>query len=102
MAMRRMTTESGNVGVGIADDDGEWETLTVTWGAEKFSPVQYQNFDVGPLAVTIAREPGLSVEDAHARAMTRLRELVQVQFEEQLRDFLARVKQAATVARGGR
>lgn len=101
MATRRLANESGTVGVGTADD-GEWETLTVTWGAEKFSPVQYQNFDVGPFSVTITSEPGLSLEEAHARALGHLKSVAEAQFEVQLRGFLDRLKQAAAAARGSR
>jgi len=73
--------------------------LTVTWGPEKFSPVQYQTFDVGPFSTSVTIGAGETGEEAHARAMTWLRKLAVEQFKVQLGDWLARVKDAAAQAR---
>jgi hypothetical protein len=48
------------------------ETVTVTWGEEAFSPVQYQSFRVGPFSMTGKVRPGESATDASKRLYTEL------------------------------
>lgn len=99
--MNRRMIEGRPQGVGMqtGDEDG-WESLTVTWGAEKFAPIQYHSFDMGPLSVTVASEPGLTLAEAHARAIGHLKLMAEHQFEEQLAGFVERAKKAAAAARG--
>ena len=76
-------------------------TLTVTWGGEKFSPIQYQTVDVGPITATVEVPEGMSAESAHRAVLSELRMLMAAQFEMQIEDFKERVRAAATAVRGG-
>ena len=101
MNRRMIEGRPQGVGVGTGSED-EWESLTVTWGAEKFAPVQYHSFDMGPLSVTVASEPGLTLAEAHARALAHLKQMAEAQFNEQVVAFAERVKLSAAAVRGGR
>ena len=48
------------------------ETITVTWGEETFSPVQYNSFRVGPFSATARVLPGESRSDALRRISAEL------------------------------
>lgn len=48
------------------------ETVTVTWGEETFSPIQYNSFRVGPFSVTSRVLPGESRGDALRRISAEL------------------------------
>lgn len=74
--------------------------MTVTWGAEKYAPIQYHSFDVGPFSVSVECEKGTLTEQ-HAKAVAVLKNMAAAQFEEQLAAFLGRAKKAAAAARGG-
>lgn len=76
-------------------------TLTVTWGGEKFSPIQYQTVDVGPISATVEVPDGMSAESAHRAVLSELRLMMDSQFEMQLNDFADRVRKAAAIVRGG-
>lgn len=75
-------------------------TLTVTWGTEKFSPIQYQTMDVGPVSVTAEVPADMSLESAHRELLSELRLMMAKQFELQIDDFKERVRAAATTVRG--
>jgi hypothetical protein len=77
-------------------------TLTVTWGAEKLSPIQYHTLDIGPVSATVEVPEGMSAESAHRAVLSELRLLVANQFETQLEDFMQRVRAAATAVRGAK
>lgn len=77
-------------------------TLTVTWGGEKFSPIQYQTVDVGPISATVEVPDGMSAESAHRAVLSELRLLMDSQFEMQIDDFKERVRKAAAAVRGGK
>ncbi len=77
-------------------------SLTVTWGAEKLSPIQYHTIDVGPISATVEVPEGMSAESAHRAVISELRHLVANQFEAQLEDFLGRVRATATAVRGAK
>jgi hypothetical protein len=86
----------------LIEDTAETNIVTVTLGAQKFAPIQYQSFDVGPYAVTTAARPGESIADVHARVMPELRAMAAKDYAESLRAHLDGVRQAAQGARGGR
>jgi hypothetical protein len=75
--------------------------LTVTLAAEKYAPIQYQSFDVGPFVVQMVVRPEESISDAYERVMVELRALAAKEFAERLAEHLARVRTAASTARGG-
>lgn len=76
--------------------------VTFTLGAEKFSPVQYQTFDVGPFSASTTLRSGETIKGAYERVMGELRAVFKAEFEVRLREHLERVKAAGASARGGR
>lgn len=89
------------VGAHEQDDDTNYE-ITVTWGEETYSPIQYNSFRSGGVVLRSQVKPGETVEEAHERCMRHLRAMSAQQFEEQLRAFLDRVRVAAGQSRGAR
>jgi hypothetical protein len=71
--------------------------LLVTYGAQKFSPVQYQTFDVGPFSIEV--ETGDNPLQAASKAREFLRNVARDSYKEQLAEFLANVKEAGDAAR---
>jgi hypothetical protein len=88
------------VGVGIDEDDEGGDEVTVVLAAEKFAPVQYHSFDVGPFMVKTTRRPGETLREVRARVMPELCAQQEAEFNERLPLHLARVRSAATAARG--
>ena len=78
------------------------KSLTVTWGAEKFSPIQYQTMDVGPISATVDVPEDMSLESVHRAVLSELRHMMAKQFEVQIDDFKDRVRNAANLVRGGK
>lgn len=66
--------------------------VTVTLGAQKFSPVQYHTFDVGPYSLEVEVRAGESYRDACHRGLAELKAIAEHEFEEALKLFTARVK----------
>ncbi len=93
-------------GSGIADDLGPPEMggdeVTIILAAEKFAPVQYHSFDIGPFMVKTTTRPGETLTDARKRVMPELRRQAEEEFKERLTEHLERVRRAASQARGGR
>lgn len=94
--MRRAVEEStgDKIDTGIVK-----RTLTVTLGAEKFSPIQYHTLDLGPISASVVVPDDMSLESAHRAVLSELRSLATHQFEVQLADFTERVRKAAAVVR---
>lgn len=84
------------------DDRSGGVQVVVTLGAEKFSPVQYQNFDVGPFSVTLTTRPGETVQEAMKRGLAMLYEVQREDFKVRSEGFLQRLREAGAAARGGR
>lgn len=78
------------------------EQVTVTLGVEKFAPVQYQSFDVGPFSLTVTSRPGETVEEAALRGLASLRAVQRKDFEVRSKEFLERVRGAALAAAQGK
>lgn len=82
---------------------GESKTVvTVILGAEKYAPIQYQSFDVGPYMVQVEAAPGETIEAVYARVMPILQAQRDADFKKELVGYLDRVRQAAQAAKGGR
>ena len=82
--------------------------VTITYGQQKFAPVQFHSFDVGPFSCEIDVPDDGKLQDAKMgqeakarcqRAYEFLRAQAQEAFKQQLQDFLSRVKEAAAAAR---
>jgi len=78
------------------------EVVEVTYGLQKFSPVSYQTFDVGPFSIRITKSDHETEEQAFKRGYAFLERQARVAFKAQLADFLQNVKEAAEAARGGK
>lgn len=59
-------------GLDIEPEDTPRETVTVTWAEERFSPIQYNSFGVGPFSVTGLVRIGESRADAARRLYAEL------------------------------
>ena len=75
------------------------DTITVTYGAQKFSPVQYQLFDVGPFSMTTTVKPDETPEQAYARAYAFLAGCAKAAFATAKVEFLQRVRDAGESTR---
>lgn len=98
--MRKLHEDRGT-GVGIEPDDEGGDEITITFGAQKYAPIQYQSFDIGPFTVRTVRRPGETFAEVYARVAPELRAMAEQEFKERLAEHLARVKLAAGAARGG-
>lgn len=67
-------------------------TITVTWGEETFSPVQFQSFRVGPFSMQVEVRPGETEEAAFDRAYTLLTRKAEKVREEKAKSFIAAIK----------
>lgn len=79
-----------------ASDVGE--EVTVTYGEQVFSPVQYNSFRVGPMTTTTRVRPGETRADAARRAFDELSAAVEVQRQKVQADFL----RSLAAVKGGR
>lgn len=71
------------------------DTVTLTRGAESFSPLEYQSFDVGPFAVTVRLRDGESHDCAVARGTAVLDEIARREYEAAVTRFESRVEDLA-------
>ncbi len=69
--------------------------LEVTWGGERFSPVQYHTFDVGPISVRIRPAPDELVNQVYRRAYEMVDRYGNQMFQKKLNDHLERVRIAS-------
>ena len=81
-----------------APDEVRAVRITVSIGEETHSPIQYQSFRAGAVSAEFVVPEGVSVEQAHAAALAKLRKLSEVQFEEQLRAFFEHAREASSRA----
>jgi len=94
--------EAYEIGLRDAGVKSEPIEVTVVLAAEKFAPIQYHSFDVGPFMVKTTQQPGESIAQVYGRVMPELRKLQAEEFRERLPAHLAMVKTAGAAARGGR
>lgn len=57
------------------------DQLSITIGAEKYSPVKYRSFDVGPFSATVVVRPDETGADAAMRCYRVLLELNEAEFQ---------------------
>lgn len=80
------------------------DAVTVTWGEEKYTPVPYQTFGVGPFSATVAVAPGESDAAALERAYAVLDAFAKKVKEKKLADYVEEVRKQRKMvgADGGR
>lgn len=72
--------------------------IEVTWGGEKFSPVQYMTVDVGPIVARVRCDPNERPNQIVRRLTKQLERYGNEMFESKVKAHLERVKTAATLA----
>lgn len=73
--------------------------ITVTWGEENHSPIQYNGFRCGDITLVAEVSPSETVEEAYARLYDMLEDLGKKQFKSKLDGFLERAKAGAVASR---
>jgi len=68
--------------------------VTVVWGEETFSPVQYNSFRIGGHSVTLAVEEGETLLDTWKRGWKMLEEAAEISFNDKVSGFADRMKRA--------
>jgi hypothetical protein len=63
------------------------ESITVCYAEQRFSPVDYNSFGVGPFYMTTTIQPGETHEMAFSRAMKFLQVQARAAFTEAKKDF---------------
>ncbi len=69
------------------------DVFTVTVGEEKFFPVKFQGFTVGPVAYTTALGPGEDAASAYARASAVAHAMFEAEFQMKRVDYWRRLGQ---------
>lgn len=73
--------------------------VTATWGEERFCPVQYNTFGVGPFSFTTTVREGETPEQALQRAYGVVEAAAERCFEQKCVEHLERIKEAAGKAK---
>ncbi len=76
--------------------------IEVVWAEQRFSPVQFHSFGVGPFACTVRVERGETPEEAFDRGVRFLRACARRAYPQARDDFFAAMSDAAGVAKQGR
>jgi hypothetical protein len=86
----------------IIDERDAGDLVSVTWGAEKFSPVQYHTFDLGPFSYTTKVRPGETPAEAAQRAYKVCERIARETYVDKRDEFLRNVREAASAAKAAR
>lgn len=79
---------------GLAQDPADEGTeVTVCWGEEKFSPMQYNSFGVGPFFAKGKTRPGESIYDASQRLMQDIAAFAERERSRKVKDYLAALQE---------
>lgn len=73
-------------------DDGDGVEVTVTWGTDKYQPVQFNVFEHGPFFVKVKCRKGESVVDAGSRAWAVAQSLAKATYPAKAQEYLANLK----------
>jgi hypothetical protein len=72
------------------------DSIEVVWGPQKFAPISFHSFDVGPLTMRTTIRKGETPEQAFERAYSFLASQGRRVYEQELKLFLERVRIAGT------
>lgn len=91
------TGESRPLPTKDAPDDGEDAVVgfSVTWGPEKFSPIQYHMVTLGPFTIEGIPREGETVAQAMRRVYRELDQFARDEFDKQVDGYLDRVKKVS-------
>jgi hypothetical protein len=67
------------------------DTVTVTWSEERFAPVQYHSFGIGPFWMTTKIRPDETPEQAMERAYTALDAVARRLYSQKRKGFFERL-----------
>lgn len=84
---------SADVGTGTEPDAAPGTEITIAWGEETFSPVQYNSFRIGGHSIKVVVQPGETALDAFARGWAILEQAAQVMFDDKMAGFRNRMNQ---------
>lgn len=74
--------------------------VNATVGERLFTPVQYHAFRVGPFSVSLDVEPGEDPDEVQHRAYAQARRMYEEAFEQELREYVEKMKRVAELVRG--
>lgn len=69
------------------------ETITVTYGAQTFSPVRYNSFTVGPFSYTTIQKPDETLVQAYQRAWEYLQKIASHNYTLVRAEYYSRLEQ---------
>lgn len=78
------------------------DKIFCTWGPEKYSPIQYHTFDVGPFAVETTVRAGETGQAAFERGMKVCLIAARASYPQKRDEYLENVKEAADKVRESR
>lgn len=88
---RKMNTQESDKELVEMDACPSGTEITLAWGEETFSPVQYNSFRVGGHSIKVIVQPGESAQDACIRAWKILEEAADMMFKAKLAGFADRL-----------
>ena len=80
----------------------EGDEVTVCYGPDKYSPVQYNTFEHGPFFVKTKVRAGETVEDAGARAWNACLALAKGAYPGKKQEYLANLRELGILTEGVR
>lgn len=90
---RRLKQPEGEPVAASIDLEAPFESVTVVYGEELYSPVQFHSFRIGGHSVTVKPNPGETGADCIRRATSMLAELADAEFAARLEGFRKRYKE---------
>lgn len=96
MATRRRKLETTEADKALAEtpDAPVGTEITVVWGEETISPVQYNSFRLGGHSIKVVVQPGETAHDAFLRGWAILEEAAEVMFQDKVKGFSERLNRA--------
>jgi hypothetical protein len=70
------------------------DEITVTWSEQRFSPVSYNSFGIGPFYMRTAIGEDETPEGAAARALAHLRKVAEEVYQHERQEFVRRLRGA--------
>lgn len=97
-----MAEKTRNLSAAEQDDLDPGDEVTAIWATEKFAPVQFHSFDVGPFIVRTKVRAGETGAQAFARAYAACHKAARATYPEKRDEFIANVTDADEKVRSSR